>query len=163
MPNWCNNTLTVSGNAKDIKKFKKKAEAVIDGKKQVLALGSFVPDKGGENWYDWRIENWGTKWELNEVELYEDTAETAVYAFDTAWSPPTEWLYKVAEQYPSLTFRLKYREDGMCFMGVTELRGTEVLEQSDMDTAPIWELYDTDTDEGFELVVQELDRMEDAL
>ncbi len=35
---------------------------------------------GSRNWYDWSIENWGTKWDACHVTTYKNTI-----LFDTAW------------------------------------------------------------------------------
>lgn len=145
MPNWCSNELTVSGEQKQIAKFRKLAEQKNkDGEKQALSLGNFYPEpdytkvavystfkglsgdkrdkpvKPDRAWYDWRLQHWGTKWELSNVELIDEDTEYLVYGFDTAWSPPVEWFEKVAKDYPELTFRLKYEEEGVGFMGVAK-------------------------------------------
>lgn len=72
---------------------------------------------GADNWYDWRIKHWGTKWDV-DAELVEADEERLVYQFDSAWSPPFEWLKTVARNYPKLHFKLKYDEPGMGVMGV---------------------------------------------
>ena len=72
---------------------------------------------GADNWYDWCISNWGTKWDVQAV-LEGEGDGYLEYSFDSAWSPPVGWLEKVARDYPDLSFRLKYEELGMGFMGV---------------------------------------------
>ena len=44
---------------------------------------------GFDNWYDWSINNWGTKWNScdTEVELNENVLN---YTFQTAWDCPRE-------------------------------------------------------------------------
>lgn len=37
------------------------------------------------DWYRWNIDNWGTKWNAYDVEIYEDTI-----VFYTAWAPPVQ-------------------------------------------------------------------------
>jgi hypothetical protein len=142
MPNWCYNTLTVRGYEADIAKFRKQAKSYkIDGEDSVITLSSFVPPPeelkntiarggtdskpnkklmekyGADNWYDWQVNNWGTKWDIAEVAALEDDEDFLEYGFDSAWSPPVEWLEKVAKQYPELEFGLKYEEEGIGFMG----------------------------------------------
>ena len=46
-------------------------------------------------WWDWRLQNWGTKWEIVSDESYLDIQDNehgkAIRAsFSTAWSPPTD-------------------------------------------------------------------------
>ncbi|MDA9239343.1 hypothetical protein N9P00_02500 [Flavobacteriaceae bacterium] len=43
---------------------------------------SLVSRTGYDNWYDWSVDNWGTKWGT-KFESYED----GVYWFETAYSP----------------------------------------------------------------------------
>lgn len=137
MPNWCYNRLEVTGDKKEVKKFREQASRSIKDEQNggevagELAFDNFVPTPPemlkGQEWYNWRIENWGTKWDAGEVELedeWENEAEASVlYRFDTAWAPPVKWLDKVARQYPKLYFKLKYEEEGMGFMGVARGQG----------------------------------------
>jgi len=118
MPNWCYNELRVTGNKKDIAKFKK--DVNNEKEKTVLCLNNLVPmpKKYNEDgrWHSWAIINWGTKWDV-EGELVKDRANLLRYEFDSAWSPPIEWVRTVSGQYPKLSFRLEYDEPGMAFNG----------------------------------------------
>ncbi len=69
------------------------------------------------NWYDWCIKNWGTKWGSYGSELYGNGKTYLKYMFDTAWSPPIAALEKISTDYPNLLFVLKYQEEGMGFKG----------------------------------------------
>lgn len=75
---------------------------------------------GTDNWYDWNIANWGTKWDCSSSEQGYQTDEESYFAvnFDSAWSPPTNWLVKVIADYPKLNFKLIYSETGCWFAGV---------------------------------------------
>ena len=42
---------------------------------------------GADNWYDWSINNWGTKWNACDTEV-EQRDGTLIYRFDTAWDAP---------------------------------------------------------------------------
>lgn len=69
----------------------------------------------GQGWYDWRIANWGTKW---EVEAHMDTTPDGVeYHFESAWSPPCQVIETLGANFPGLTFDLNYNEPGNCFVG----------------------------------------------
>jgi len=132
MPNWCENELTVSGDEATVQKFKKRVKA----KDTALSLAKLFPEpdyskvkvkptfpsitkevRKGQEWWDWRIQNWGTKWDV-EAELVDDWGNGLAYQFDSAWSPPTKWLETISAKWPDLTFKLKYDEPGMGFAGV---------------------------------------------
>ena len=80
-----------------------------------------VPDMTfmGNNWYDWNVRNWGTKWDIamSDEEQYRETsvdmtdADSVTYQFNTAWSPPTEAILTLSSQYPELVFTLTYQEE----------------------------------------------------
>ena len=73
----------------------------------------------GNHWYDWNVRNWGTKWDVAihdedkypDTELMEESETSLAYRFNTAWSPPTEAISKLSEQYPDLDFELSYEEE----------------------------------------------------
>ncbi len=54
------------------------------------------PDQLMPDWYEWRVENWGTKWDVCEAEIdhdgleYSDDQKVAWFSFRcwTAWAPP---------------------------------------------------------------------------
>ena len=50
--------------------------------------------------YEWRVENWSTKWEAITNEqgpLYNDGDDEIVLEFETAWAPPTG-IYKALRE-----------------------------------------------------------------
>jgi hypothetical protein len=139
MPNWCNNDLHLTHD--DPEMLQKAKDAWESGK----FLATLVPEPDytkekvkhtfpmnistGElkpefvdpesAWWDWRIQNWGTKWDVgydsalgNHVQG--DEKEMFVY-FDSAWSPPTSAYETLAE----LGFRIRayYFEGGCAFCG----------------------------------------------
>lgn len=73
----------------------------------------------GNNWYDWNVRNWGTKWDVavSDEEKYKDTELTEEgdgflsYRFNTAWSPSFNGVAKLSEQYPDVKFTLSYEEE----------------------------------------------------
>lgn len=56
-----------------------------------------------QDWYDWAIENWGTKWGTYDVEAFalEGDSSPVLIKFQSAWSPPKlleqigQWLNRV--------------------------------------------------------------------
>lgn len=51
---------------------------------------------GATTWYDWRIDNWGTKW--NAYENKQDDDNTV--RFETAWRAPEKVMLRLSEIYP---------------------------------------------------------------
>jgi hypothetical protein len=135
MPNWCDNNLYLTHD--DPEMIKKAKDAWATGK----FLGTLVPEpdytkvevkptfphiKGNSDpvdpttaWYDWRLQNWGTKWDIGYDDDRSNHAQGGdndmfVY-FDSAWSPPTDAYAKLTD----LGFYVKamYFESGMAFCG----------------------------------------------
>jgi hypothetical protein len=73
----------------------------------------------GDNWYDWNVRNWGTKWDVSvhdgeqypDTELMEESETSLAYRFNTAWSPPTEAIVHLSSQYPECEMILSYEEE----------------------------------------------------
>ena len=63
------------------------------------------------NWYNFNVREWGTKWDARDVDLLEEGKTFLHYKFDTAWSPPTPVIEKLAQQNPNLNITLEYREE----------------------------------------------------
>ena len=55
---------------------------------------------GCSDWYEWRIRNWGTKWNSYDGGFCDDNK----ILFLTAWSPPQEIIQKLAEMNPEICF-----------------------------------------------------------
>jgi hypothetical protein len=143
MPNWCSNYVEVSHE--DPTKIRALAEAMEAGEflNHVIPVpqdlkdtmsGSYGDDErqalleaqtkrniethGYGNWYDFAVNRWGTKWDVDcqgQVDLHpEGTVVTA--SFDSAWSPPVGVYEELVEQGYSV--RAYYYESGMCFAGI---------------------------------------------
>ena len=65
----------------------------------------------GPNWYDWSVENWGTKWNSYDGNVTDDGI-----SFNTAWAPPTPVIVALAKQIDK-PLRMIYDESGMDFCG----------------------------------------------
>ena len=46
--------------------------------------------KQDDRWYYWKIDNWGTKWNSYDFQLYDESKSKLQVRFLTAWSPPHE-------------------------------------------------------------------------
>lgn len=83
---------------------KKYSEKVLNcGKSEdeLVKLGlQYITNKivhGATSWYDWRIYNWGTKWNS-----YDNEIENNCVKFSTAWSDPEPVIRKLSEEYPDV-------------------------------------------------------------
>lgn len=47
------------------------------------------------DWYSWNCDFWGTKWNAMDTDVKREDGLCFVQ-FDTAWSPPTAWIDKLA-------------------------------------------------------------------
>lgn len=85
--------------------FKTKADVYAYGKR---ALDNYAK-YGAKDWYDWSIQNWGTKWNACHTQI-NDINEPNIY-FDTAWSPPLPVINQLSKKYPDLTFEFAFAEE----------------------------------------------------
>lgn len=93
----------------------KKLANLEDGQKAIENREKY----GHQDWYSWSIANWGTKWNAYDVGDWKMGRNTAELYFETAWSPPLPVIQKLAENFPTLTFKLSYADEGGGFLGYT--------------------------------------------
>ncbi len=119
MPNHVYHSITVTGKKEAVDNFKK--HFTVD-KSQVVAFdfNTIIPmpehifhgnlgdeertKYGRDNWYDWSLDNWHTKWNAYDTELVEDADESFSFNFQTAWSFPQPIIDKLIEMHPDLVF-----------------------------------------------------------
>ena len=65
-----------------------------------------------DRWYDWRLQNWDTKWDAYDVEVTDDDPDQLEVTFNTAWSPPEAICNAMRELYPDLSVSWFYDEPG---------------------------------------------------
>jgi hypothetical protein len=130
MPNHCFNKIEIYG--KEASKIASKIESEetpFDFTKifpepdyDKIAVKPTFPKKEGDDfsmpsWWDWRVQNWGTKWNSYDCEVIEIDDEQIEYRFSTAWSPPEGVIEKLREQYPDIEITAFYDEPGMEIAG----------------------------------------------
>ena len=122
MPNWCNNTMTISHN--DPAMIARAREAWMNHKfltefipcpqELIDTIEGFVGDDkqaelnakqaanikkyGYPTWYRFALGEWGTKWDIGydndyENNPYDETPNGFTAYFDSAWSPPVDAYY----------------------------------------------------------------------
>ena len=132
MPNIVENELTVSGDEESINQFKD----MIGGASQ-FSLEKILPTpqkfledeersgesltfeegikKGLPDWYTWRMQHWGVKWDISDCELVTDSFELPsdhyiTYRFSSAWNAPLIALESLSKKIPNLKMNLHYVE-----------------------------------------------------
>jgi len=143
MPNWCNNNISITGPNSVIDKIEKITKEE-DNKNGLLQFFNPMPkelegttspsssaDKpqpmidGFDCWYDWRVENWGTKWEVCEFygvdrQYHSENNEgesTITFGFDSAWAPPINAYEQFLRDNSDCSLKAWYYEGGCDFMG----------------------------------------------
>ena len=95
-------------------------ELSLEQKLAIMLPGADVKPEH-DDWYSWRNREWGTKWDveacIDRVNTFKNGNSEIVYSFSSAWSPPCEAFKKICEDWPTLTFKLRYVEEGMGFKG----------------------------------------------
>jgi len=91
---------------------------------------------GADNWYDWCIYNWGTKWGC-----YDSQIDDGVYDFVTAWCPPNDRVFEaLAKDIPDFVFTF---EEETGWGGEYQYQDGKVLESMVYDSP---NFYDVDWD-----------------
>ena len=82
-----------------------------------------LEEYGTKDWYDWSIQNWGTKWNA-----YDTSEEGDTIIFDTAWSTPAPVIQALSEMFPKVKFELSYADEDFGYNcgKVTYLNGAEI-------------------------------------
>jgi len=158
MPNWCNNFLELEHEDPSMIDRAKKAyaegkllEEFVPVPKDLHIVAGSVGAKGSPEqnelelkeefnritygyatWYDFCVNEWGTKWDVGGDDSFCDVngPNAVTLVFDSAWSPPINAM----EKFIDLGFKvtLYYYESGMCFAGVFNENGDDYYELGEM-------------------------------
>ena len=82
----------------------------------------------GRNWYDWHIDNWGTKW--NAYSTHRDSKGRIL--FDTAWAVPIPAITVLSKLFPELAFDMESFDEGWSFACRYSFRGGKVKSCTDI-------------------------------
>lgn len=96
---------------------------------------------GAPTWYEWAIENWGTKWNAYGYTEGSDYSYNNNLSFETAWSAPHPVIKTLSDMYPNVAFRHKWADEdigqnlgdrtymgGNCILDLTPSSNKERLE-----------------------------------
>ena len=159
MPNWVFNKLEITGDDEKLEKLSGILSAPYKGEDNGLInflnliappddkwkiyytdwLGSGTEtERSPWNWYEWNLDNWGTKWNANGSEVMNGDRFICL-SFNTAWSPPGP----VIDALSTLAFELGIEnisytweeEQGFGEDACWEpLRGWQIVEQWEIPT-----------------------------
>jgi lysyl-tRNA synthetase class I len=75
-------------------------------------LGHSEEEEYGKNncWYEWRIFNWGTKWNAIDVKI-----KGYVVTFETAWKSPDSIFRCLSKIFPDEIITVKYADEDIGF------------------------------------------------
>ena len=123
MPNWCHNRLRIAVSNPDERDAILAAMRDIHKESGEMTPFSFqkivpMPESEKDNWYEWRIRNWGCKWDLvpSEIHWYY-TNRSIWFEFETPWSPPLEVVAALSKRFPTNYMRIDFEEKGMAMSG----------------------------------------------
>jgi len=151
MPNWCNNTLTLTHE--DPAMILRAKEALDRGEflnefipvpEQLKIVAGSVGDPveqakleadtarnreelGYGNWYDFCVGEWGTKWDVGgdgQTDIHPD-GKMLHTSFDSAWSPPVNAYDKLVEL--GFGVNAMYYEGGMGYAGAYDEHGDQEI------------------------------------
>lgn len=165
MPNWCNNTVEIQHEDPAM------IERVRKSFNEGALLSEFFPcpaelhehespirdtelstrfmeQYGATDWYNWQVQNWGTKWDIGaDGYVAEDNDAGLTLTFDSAWSPPIGAYEKLLEL--GFNIRAFYYEPGMCYAGIWENGEDDCYEYGDMNSDQVAEQFPKELDEMF--------------
>ena len=182
MPNWCNNQMDISGTKEmmdEVESALKEGELLgkllpVPPELNITAgsLGHNTPEQleleekekanrekyGYANWYDFCVNEWGTKWDIS-LSSYERLSDTEItLSFDTAWAPPIVAYEKLVEM--GYAIRAYYYEPGMAFCGRFEDGFDEYYEIGGKSADEVEAEIPADLDEMF-CIVEEIRNYEE--
>jgi len=167
MPNWNQNSVIITHEDPT------QIDRLIEGFKNERLFGEFLPcpkelldmgsplsdpeqsaanveKYGAADWYQWCINNWGTKWDVGEesdgIDRIDDNK--VKLSFDTAWGPPVAF-YEYLDEELDFGITAFYLEEGMGFAGKYSSEsgdesfnfdGSEDLEDIPDDIREFWDL-----------------------
>ena len=113
-PDWLNTPLM----SKDVKEY-----SFSEPRGEVGELPQYVEDpwrrlvfkstgRSDDRWYDWRVQNWDTKWDAYDVEFMDEDPDQVEIEFNTAWCPPEPICAAIRDEYPDVSVSWFYDEPG---------------------------------------------------
>ena len=110
-PDWHNTPLLTSDNHYGTKYGNdgELPQYVEDPWKRLVFKSTGITD---QRWYDWRLQNWDTKWDAYDLTVEDEDEDQHEVTFNTAWSPPEPICAAIREDYPDIGVSWFYDEPG---------------------------------------------------
>ena len=170
MPNWCSNIVYVKGTAEVREKIEEifskeepfaevmpepnydevtvpwSLHKVLSAKRNGIELEEPKPGRKSA-WYDWRIANWGTKWEpddevyatIDNLDSGEEVLNLSLY---TAWGPP-EGIFKELSKMEGVEEVVShFYEPAMEFVGIKFYQDGDAVDELDLELEDYTELLE---------------------
>jgi hypothetical protein len=102
---------------------------LMDHEPRIVEVGkraaANLAEYGVPTWYEWRVKNWGTKWNARRAELTED-AGLLVFHFDTPYDAPRALVAPLLKRAHELGLSVTWIVDhaGRAFMGADDEDGS---------------------------------------
>ena len=137
MPNWVHNRLDIhcgDQRRSEIREhLKPPSDSDEHAQDDALTFQALIPrpKELDDDWYNWNVANWGTKWDAAHSYM-EETDDALTYHFDTAWACPMPVIAAFHERYPEVAFDYFYEEE-QGWGGTLKVRDGKVTEQTEYD------------------------------
>lgn len=126
MPNHITTRIKITGDPEAVKRVLNKIkndefgmgtidfEKIIPMPKNIFKGNLGVRERelyGNNNWYDWSVANWGTKWNAYGFDPNTDYSKEKELKFLTAWSAPHPVIAKLSEMFPSVKLEHEWADE----------------------------------------------------
>lgn len=91
---------------------------------------------GAKSWYDWAVDNWGTKWDAYWGSVETETCGeqmTLSASFSTAWSPASFCINELAAMYPDIAMEHHFLDEGGDFAGTEVYADGRLVSEAEHD------------------------------
>ena len=132
MPNWCSNSIEISGESEKIDRIKTILNLREDN--DDMFFKPLLGQADEKNWYDENMTNLGTKWDVSVTKenFYEESEDEFGFNCESAWSPPVAGMVNVCKKY-GVSCIISYEEPGGDYYGRTKIDSSGVLEEEDYE------------------------------
>jgi hypothetical protein len=128
-------TIKGKNNRKNVKDFDdKEFEAFIQAIKNYREYGYM-------SWYEWSIDNWGTKWNAYGVKKIE-----GFLSFDTAWAHPELIFKKLSSFHPEEKIQVLHNDEGSSEIYLSTYKSGELIEKKEIGN---FGYHDDEEKEGY--------------